>query len=142
MLNFMIAILSTTYGEMLEIGSFSYKCKLYEYCERYMIAFSDENYGELVVHPPPLNSFCIVMMPFALLLPQPRVKDGKQAETQSKMLSISKTFSKIEFWVENILLLPVFIGIELAMIPLVYMKGVTNIVVGTEHNMHKVIHVL
>jgi hypothetical protein len=69
MLNFMIAILSTTYGNMLEMGSFSYKCKLYEYCERYMLAFSDQNYGELVVHPPPLNMFSVGMLPFALLIP-------------------------------------------------------------------------
>ena len=39
LLNFMVAILSTTYGTMLEEGQFKYKCALYNYCERYMIAF-------------------------------------------------------------------------------------------------------
>ena len=39
LLNFMIAILSNTYATMLESGSFKYKCSLFEYCERYIIAF-------------------------------------------------------------------------------------------------------
>jgi hypothetical protein len=29
LLNFMVAILSTTYGDMLESGSFMYKCSLF-----------------------------------------------------------------------------------------------------------------
>lgn len=39
LLNFMVAILSTTYGDMLESGAFMYKCSLFEYCERYLYAF-------------------------------------------------------------------------------------------------------
>lgn len=38
MLNFMVAILSTTYENMLESGSFKYKCALFEYCEKYLVA--------------------------------------------------------------------------------------------------------
>lgn len=41
LLNFMIAILSNTYATMLESGSFKYKCSLFEYCERYIIAFQE-----------------------------------------------------------------------------------------------------
>mmetsp|Transcript_28235 Transcript_28235/g.21107 ORF Transcript_28235/g.21107 Transcript_28235/m.21107 type:complete len:101 (-) Transcript_28235:64-366(-) len=39
LLNYLIAILSTTYEKMRESGVFRYKCNLYSYCERYMIAF-------------------------------------------------------------------------------------------------------
>lgn len=39
LLNYMIAILSGTYGDMLEEGGFLYKTMLFKYCERYMIAF-------------------------------------------------------------------------------------------------------
>lgn len=66
LINFMIAILSSTYVDMLASGDFKFKCTLYQYCERYMIAFSDKNYGELVIHSPPLNVFCILMIPFCL----------------------------------------------------------------------------
>lgn len=74
LLNFMIAILSNTYATMLESGSFKYKCSLFEYCERYIIAFQeiDKNlggYGELVVHPPVINVFCAFLLPFALYKP-------------------------------------------------------------------------
>lgn len=71
MLNFMVAILSTSYEEMLESGSFKYKCALFDYCERYMIAFSEDKtfLGEIVVHPPPINVSVILILPF-LLLPE------------------------------------------------------------------------
>ena len=67
MLNYMIAILSSTYGEMLESGSFLYKCALYEYCERYMIAFSEKRLGELVIHSPPVNLMCLAILPFTII---------------------------------------------------------------------------
>jgi len=70
MLNFMIAILSTTYENMLESGSFQYKCSLFEYCERYMIAFEEESLGEIVIHPPPINLLCILIIPFIFALPK------------------------------------------------------------------------
>jgi hypothetical protein len=37
--NYLIAILSTTYSNMLEYGTFAYKVKLYQYCLRYITAF-------------------------------------------------------------------------------------------------------
>mmetsp|Transcript_33868 Transcript_33868/g.39077 ORF Transcript_33868/g.39077 Transcript_33868/m.39077 type:complete len:105 (+) Transcript_33868:1865-2179(+) len=39
LLNFVIAILSTTYENMKESGVFKYKSSLFKYCERYLIAF-------------------------------------------------------------------------------------------------------
>ena len=67
LLNFMVAILSTTYGDLLEMGSFLFKCKVYDYCERYVIAYKDDRYGELVIHAAPLNIFCVFLLPFTLL---------------------------------------------------------------------------
>ena len=64
LMNYLIAILSTTYENMKETGIFRYKVNLYQYCERYMIAFSDPSYGEIVLHAPPLSYISIVMFPF------------------------------------------------------------------------------
>ena len=56
LLNYLIAILSTVYEEMAELGDFAYKSSKYQYIERYQIAMEDEwGYEELVVHPPPIN---------------------------------------------------------------------------------------
>jgi hypothetical protein len=88
MLNFMVAILSESYAVMQESGSFNFKCSLYEYCERYLIAFEDTRNCELVLHNPPMNLFTILIIPF---LP-----------FNSLMPTISVYFSKFIFWVENI----------------------------------------
>jgi hypothetical protein len=45
LLNYLIAIMSTTYEVMMESGSFMYKVNLYNYCERYLIAFDNPAYG-------------------------------------------------------------------------------------------------
>jgi len=41
MLNYLVAILSTIYEEMMEKGDFAFKCNKYKYIERYNIAFQD-----------------------------------------------------------------------------------------------------
>lgn len=67
LLNFMIAILSTTFESMSESGSFQYKRKLFQYCEKYMLAFEDPRFGELVLYAPPLNIFSALMIPCAFV---------------------------------------------------------------------------
>jgi len=62
----MIAILSTTIEVMSADGSFQYKIQLYNYCERFMLAFETPAYGELVIHAPPLNIFCVLLLPFVV----------------------------------------------------------------------------
>lgn len=52
---------------MLEQGQFKYKCSLYDYCERYMIAFEEERFGEIVIHTPPLNVIALLMVPFSFI---------------------------------------------------------------------------
>jgi len=64
LLNYLVAILSTVYEQMLEKGDFRFKCYRYSYIERYKIAFKDDNgYSELVVHPPPFNMGLIFILP-------------------------------------------------------------------------------
>lgn len=41
LLNYLIAILSTTYENMKQTGIFRYKVNLYQYCEKYLVAFTD-----------------------------------------------------------------------------------------------------
>ena len=116
LLNFMIAILSNTYGEMLESGNFLYKCSLYEYCERYVIGFKDKSYGQLVLHPPPINVFCIFLLPFTV--------------SKERMLVITEYFSYAIFWVENLIGIVGFIAFEFCLIPFVFVLSYVNIVLG------------
>ena len=117
LLNFMVAILSTTYGLMLESGSFMYKCALYEYCERYMIAFKNEAYGELVLHAPPINILVVLLLPFT---PFKKV-----------MPYVSLYFSYFNFWLENLVLIFLFIMFEIMLMPLVFIKTYYNIMYST-----------
>ena len=64
LMNYIIAILSTTYQNQQESGIFEYKTNLYQYCERYIIAFKSE-YGEIVLHPPPISYLSLLLLPFA-----------------------------------------------------------------------------
>jgi hypothetical protein len=41
MLNYLVAILSTIYEQMMEKGDFAFKCNKYKYIERYNISFQD-----------------------------------------------------------------------------------------------------
>lgn len=61
LLNYLIAIMSTTYSAMLESGSFMFKVNLYNYCERYLIAFGNKGYGELAIHTAPISMLTVVV---------------------------------------------------------------------------------
>ena len=107
LLNFMIAILSDTYGNMLESGTFSYKCKQYVYCERYMIAFTEKQYGEMIIHASPINYLCIIMVPASLF-----------GENVRKF--VTKAFALGIFWMENVLFLTFFLAFEACLLPILY----------------------
>lgn len=119
LLNFMIAILSDKYEVMNELGSFHYKCYLYTYCERYMIAFQVPEYGELVVHSPPFNGFCILLIPILPLL------------SRESAIALSDRFSKFIFWIENIAFILIFFIFELFMSPVIFFITYYNIVMST-----------
>lgn len=79
-----------------------------------MIAFSDKSYGEMVLHPPPLSYLTILMIFFT---PLPRA-----------MVYISKFFSYLMFWIENLFFILGFLGFEMLIVPLAYIKIWFNIV--------------
>lgn len=79
LLNYLIAILSTTYDNMKQSGVFKYKKNLFKYCERFVVAFEEESYGEIILHPPPLSYLCVGFLPFI--------------GNEQKMKKVSKYFS-------------------------------------------------
>jgi len=113
MINFLIAILSTTYENMKKSGTFKYKVNLYQYCERYMVAFDDRVFGELVLHPPPLSYFSALLVPFIFC--------------KNLLAKLNSGFSFAMYWVENILFLCLFSAYEFFLIPIVYLKILFNI---------------
>lgn len=59
LMNYLIAILSTVYNYMVEIGEFEFRVNKYEFIEKYSVPMLEVGYRELVLHPPPLNFFTI-----------------------------------------------------------------------------------
>jgi hypothetical protein len=104
--------MTTAYEEMQNVGSFLYKVNTYNYCERYLIAFNNEAYGELTLHPAPI---CFLTMPLTVLVFFIPAK---------YMPKVSKFFSYSIHWIENCIFLIVFAIFELLLIPFVYMKNV------------------
>lgn len=89
LLNYLVAILSTVYSDMLEKGSFMFYCNKYQYIERYNIGFQDTyGYNELIVHPPPLNIMLVFLYPSIF--------------QKDKMSRHSNLYSRVNFWFENI----------------------------------------
>lgn len=107
LLNFVIAILSTTYENMKESGIFKYKTNLFKYCQKYLIAFRSEN-QELVLQPAPLAYLSLVLLPF---LPSKRLS-----------AKAGKMFSYFMYWVENVLFITCFILFEILLAPLMFLK--------------------
>jgi hypothetical protein len=94
LLNYLIAILSTTYEEEEPKGIFAYQSFRYRYVERFSISHKDQNgYDELVVHAPGPNLLFFILIPGL-------IKD-------EKMKRIAHIYSKIQFWVENVYLIVV-----------------------------------
>ena len=117
LLNYMIAILSQSYVDMLDLGSFMYKCSLYEYCEKYMIADTEDCYGEMVRHAAPMNGLVVLMMPFI--------------PSRTAMKWIANKYSLMVFWLENFFGVFFFLIFELILIPLVYIKTIFNVMYST-----------
>jgi hypothetical protein len=102
---------------MLDLGSFMYKCSLYEYCEKYMIADTEDSYGELVRHAAPMNVLTVVMLPFV--------------PSSTVMAYISNKYSLMVFWLENLIGVFFFTIFELVLIPIVYLKTIFNVMYST-----------
>jgi hypothetical protein len=114
MLNYLVAILSTVYEDMMNMGDFAFKCNKYKYIERYNTAFQDQwGYNELVIHPPPINLGLIALM-FSVF-------------DKNLMQSSSKAYSLINFWLENVLFFINQLFLELCLVPFIYCKLFLNI---------------
>lgn len=115
LLNYLIAILSTVYEDMTELGDFQYKSSKYQYIERYQIAMQDLwGYEEMVVHPPPVN-YLTSLLWISIF------KDNM-------MLRASQIFSKVIFWLENFcFFITQFLVYETLLIPLIYLRLIYNI---------------
>ena len=120
-LNYLVAILSESYSTMLESGEFFRKVLLYQYCERYMIAFKNECYGEIIKHPAPA---CLLNLPLVIICLVPKL-DPKFLEDCNIL------FSKTMFWLENIFWIAVFFVFEIALTPIVYLVNFYTIIWST-----------
>jgi len=116
LMNYLIAILSTTYDNMKQTGIFKYKVNLYQYCERFIIAFEDKNYGEMVLHPPPISYVSSIMIPFVF--------------SSFLMRYITMAFSYAMHWMENSFLIFGFLFFEVLLLPIAFVKVWLNIAVN------------
>ena len=114
LMNYLIAILSTTYENMKQTGIFKYKVNLYQYCERFIKAFSDRAYGEMVLHPPPLSYLSALMVPFTV--------------NSVAMKYMSMSFSYLMYWLENLVFIGAFLLFELLLLPIAYIKVWMNLI--------------
>jgi hypothetical protein len=114
LLNYLIAILSTTYENMKETGIFKYKVNLYQYCERFLTAFNERAYGEMILHPPPLSYLSALMIPFLV--------------SRVVMVYVSQAFSYMMYWMENLFFIFAFLAFEVIMAPIAYVKVWINII--------------
>ena len=98
---------------MRETGIFKYKANLYSYCQRYIVAFNNPDYSELVLHAPPLSYLSLFF--YIIFLPL------KMASLQTEFLNMF--YSLFMFWLENIVLLILVFILEIVFVPFAYIKG-------------------
>lgn len=122
LMNYLIAILSTTYENMKQSGVFRYKVNLYSYCERYIKAFQDKAYGEIIIHPPPLSVFTALLLPLLI--------------SQKVMEKFTYSFSICLYWIENVVFIISFFFLEIAMSPFAYVKTWSNILRNSKGFVH------
>jgi hypothetical protein len=114
LMNYLIAILSTTYDSMKENGIFKYKVNLYTYCERFIVAFQDRAYGEMILHPPPLTYF---VFPY-LVMPT----------FFNQSISVFMNYlSMTMYYIENCIFVVFFLVMELVCIGPTWIKVFFNI---------------
>lgn len=115
LLNYLIAIMSTTYSIMIEEGIFMFKVNLYNYCERYLIAFGNQSYCELALHTAPINVLAVPVQLLAFMSPP------------WLMATVCKYFSYFMYWLENFLFLMMFFIGECFLLLPVYVKNIVII---------------
>lgn len=115
LLNYLIAILSTVFVLMRELGEFEYRCNKYQFIEKYAVPMLDtDGLQELVIHPPPLNFLTLPIL--TVLCSRPTLRN------------CAPTFSKFVFWLENVPYIFAFLVYECALAPVAYFKQLVSFV--------------
>ena len=89
------------------------------------MAFKSGPYGELIKHPSPI---CLLNLPLLLMSLVPATDGGKYLKFLEKMNDL---FSKMMFWLENIVWILGFLAYELLLVPFVYLSNFYNIIWAT-----------
>ena len=82
-----------------------------------MIAFEDESYGEMVLHPPPISYLSTIMIPFVF--------------SSTLMKYVTMAFSYSMHWIENTFIIIGFFLFEIIIAPLAYLKVWFNIIMNS-----------
>jgi hypothetical protein len=93
-----------------------------------MIAFDDKAYGELVLHPPPVSYLSTAMIPFIW--------------SSTAMRYLTKGFSYLMHWFENIFFIGGFMMFEGMLAPLAYVKIWINIIANSMSLLKTIINCL
>ena len=102
-LNYLVAIISLKYEQSIPKGKFAFLCFKYQYIEKYSQPLKDKwGYQELLIHPFPLNILWIPVLFFIF---------NKQL-----MAKVSYLYSKLIFWVENVIIIFIFLLYELILV--------------------------
>ena len=113
-LNYLVAIISLKYEQSIPKGKFAFLCFKYQYIEKYSQPLKDKwGYQELLIHPFPLNILWIPVLFFIF---------NKQLMTK-----VSYLYSKIIFWVENVIIIFIFLIYELILVFVIYLKTFAKI---------------
>ena len=113
-LNYLVAIISLKYEQSIPKGKFAFLCFKYQYIEKYSQPLKDKwGYQELLIHPFPLNILWIPVLFFIF---------NKQL-----MIKVSYFYSKLIFWVENVIIIFIFLLYELILVVVIYLKTFAKI---------------
>lgn len=114
LLNYLIAILSSAYEYMRDVGEFDYKATRYAYVEKYQTAFTDKRgYAELVVHPAPIGTLTLFLLP-ALCAPK-------------AFPDRAEVFAKLMYWAENLFFMLAFVVYACLLMVAIFFKVLYNL---------------
>ena len=113
LLNYLIAILSSAYEYMREVGEFDYKSNMYQFSEKYQSVLAcKKGFGELCAIPAPFNIFNIFILPLTLV--------------PDSFLGYAEIYSKLMFWLDNILLIILFFAYLWVLVPFIFFRVLYN----------------
>ena len=119
LLNYLIAILSSAYEYMREVGEFDYKANKYAYSEKYQSVLAcKKGFGELCLQPAPFNIFNIFILPMTLV--------------PDSFYNWAEVYSKLMFWLDNLLHINLFIVYSFILVPLIFFKVLYNFFMSTK----------